>query len=576
MNLRSTAWLDGESEVALDARVALAMGGNPRTSRDAPVIGLANSWSDLNPCNQPLRDLVPALRAGVEAAGGVAVEFAVMSLGEDMMKPAAMLYRNLVAMEMEESLRSQPLDGVIVMAACDKSVPAGLMGAFSTNLPTLLVMSGPRPPAHFRDRRIGTGTDLWRAWDDRRAGRLSDEEWAQLETALTLGRGTCNTMGTASTMGILCETLGVAWPGSTSIPAGDPRHLDVARRVGERIVEMVRRDERPSAIGRRGFVNAARVLSAIGGSTNAVIHLTAMARRTGVALGLADFDEAGRHVPVIVDVEPSGRGLMEDYDAAGATPALWRSLGDVLDVTAPTASGATIAQVVAQVTEATTDETSPSSVIRSLDDALDPAGALRVVYGNLAPQGAVIKRSAASPRLLRHRGPALVLRSAQEAEELALGDRDLDDDTVLVLSGAGPLGGPGMPEWGMVSLPPRVIARGITDMVRVTDARMSGTSFGTVFLHVAPEAAVGGPLALVRDGDIIAVDADAGTIVLEVDDEELARRRLALSEPATPARGYAALYSAHVMQAPEGCDFDFLAGTPGEAPRLIEPVVGRS
>ncbi len=584
MNLRSTAWLDGESEVALDARVALAMGGNPRASRDAPVIALANSWSDLNPCNQPLRDLVPALRAGVEAAGGVAVEFAVMSLGEDMMKPAAMLYRNLVAMEVEESLRSQPLDGVIVLAACDKSVPAGLMGAFSTDLPTLLVMSGPRPPAHFRGQRIGTGTDLWRAWDDRRAGRLSDEEWAQLEAALTLGRGTCNTMGTASTMGILCETLGVAWPGSTSIPAGDPRHLDVARRVGERIVEMVRGDVRPSAIGRRGFVNAARVLSAIGGSTNAVIHLTAMARRSGVALGLADFDEAGRHVPVIVDVEPSGRGLMEDYDAAGATPALWRSLGDVLDVTAPTASGATIAQVVDQVVSEAERElagpatgvATPGAVIRSLDDALDPAGALRVVYGNLAPQGALIKRSAASPRLLRHRGPALVLRSAREAEELALGDRDLDDDTVLVLSGAGPLGGPGMPEWGMVSLPPRVIARGITDMVRVTDARMSGTSFGTVFLHVAPEAAVGGPIALVRDGDVIAVDADAGTIELEVDDEELARRRLALSEPATPARGYAALYSAHVMQAPEGCDFDFLAGTPGETPRLIEPVVGRS
>jgi dihydroxy-acid dehydratase len=483
------------------------------------------------------------------------------------------------------------------------------MGAFSTDLPTLLVMSGPRPPARFRGQRIGTGTDLWRAWDDRRAGRLSDEEWAQLETALTLGRGTCNTMGTASTMGILCETLGVAWPGSTSIPAGDPRHLDVARHVGERIVEMVRRDERPSAIGRRGYVNAARVLSAIGGSTNAVIHLTAMARRTGVALGLADFDDAGRGVPVIVDVEPSGRGLMEDYDAAGATPALWRSLIDVLDVSAPTASGATIAEVATQVatqvaaqvatqvagpmtTQVTlgekqvtlgekqvsmvTEAMTPGAVIRSLDDALDPAGALRVVYGNLAPQGAVIKRSAASPQLLRHRGPALVLHSAREAEELALSDRDLDDDTVLVLSGAGPLGGPGMPEWGMVSLPPRVIARGITDMVRVTDARMSGTSFGTVFLHVAPEAAVGGPIALVRDGDIIAVDADAGTIVLEVDDEELARRRLALSVPATPARGYAALYSAHVMQAPEGCDFDFLAGTPGEAPRLIEPVVGRS
>lgn len=569
MTLRSSVWLNGESEVALDARVALAMGGNPRPSSDAPVIGLANSSSDLNPCNQPLRDLVPSLRAGIEAAGGVAVEFGVMSLGEDMMKPAAMLYRNLVAMEVEESLRSQPLDGVVVLAACDKSVPAGLMGAFSTDLPTLLVMSGPRPSARFRGQRVGTGTDLWRAWDDRRAGRLSDDDWAELESALTLGRGTCNTMGTASTMGILCETLGVAWPTSTSIPAGDPRHLDLARHVGERIVEMVRVNVRPSGIGRRGFVNAARVLSAIGGSTNAVIHLTAMARRAGVSLDLTDFDAAGRRVPVIVDVEPSGSGLMEDYDAAGATPSLWRSLGDVLDTTAPTASGDTIEDVSARAPAA-------DRVIRPLDDPLDPAGAMRVVYGNLAPDGALIKRSAATPGLLRHRGPAVVLRSAQEAEALALGERDIDEDSVLVLSGAGPVGGPGMPEWGMVSLPPKVLARGVTDMVRVTDARMSGTSFGTVFLHVAPEAAVGGPLALVRDGDVIAVDADAGTIHLEVDEAELSRRRNEVAPPAPPARGYISFYNDHVMQAPEGCDFDFLAGAPGEAPRLIEPVVGRS
>ncbi len=345
MTLRSQAWFGGESDVALDARVALAMGGNPRPTNDTPVIGLANSSSDLNPCNQPLRDLVPALREGIEAAGGVAVEFPVMSLGEDIMKPAAMLYRNLVAMEVEESLRSQPLDGVIVLAACDKSVPAGLMGAFSADLPTLLVMSGPRPSATFQGRRIGTGTDLWRAWDKRRAGELTDEEWADFETALTLGRGTCNTMGTASTMGILCETLGVAWPACTSMPAGDPRHLDTALLVGSRIVQMVRDDVRPSRIGRREFLNAARVLSAIGGSTNAVIHLTAMARRLGVDLTLADFDIAGRSVPVIVDIEPSGAGLMEDFDRAGATPSVWRSLGDLLDGDAVTATGESLRDV---------------------------------------------------------------------------------------------------------------------------------------------------------------------------------------------------------------------------------------
>ena len=568
MTLRSRSWFAGESDVALDARVALAMGGNV-AAEGAPVIGLANSSSDLNPCNQPLRDLVPALREGIERAGGVAVEFPVMSLGEDIMKPAAMLYRNLVAMEVEESLRSQPLDGVIVLAACDKSVPAGLMGAFSTNLPTLLVMSGPRPSAHFRGRRIGTGTDLWRAWDDRRAGLLSDDEWAQFEQALTLGRGTCNTMGTASTMGILCETLGLAWPGSTSIPAGDARHHEVARHVGERIVSMVREGVRPSDIGRRGFVNATRVLSAIGGSTNAVIHLTAMARRLGVDLGLADFDDAGRSVPVIVDIEPSGEGLMEDYHAAGATPSLWGVLGDVLDLSAPCASGATLGDVAH-------DAPAPGRVIRSLDEPLDAAGALRVVYGNLAPDGAVIKRSAATPSLLRHRGPALVMRSAADAEALALSRDDVDPASVLVLSGAGPIGGPGMPEWGMVSLPASALAKGVTDMVRVTDARMSGTSFGTVYLHVAPEGAVGGTIALVRDGDMISVDADAGTIALEVDEAELSRRRNELDPVAAPTRGYISFYNAHVQQAPEGCDFDFLAGSPGEAPRLVEPVVGRS
>jgi dihydroxy-acid dehydratase len=569
MTLRSQAWFEGESEVALDARVALAMGGNPRASHDAPVIGLCNSSSDLNPCNQPLRDLVPSLREGIEAAGGVAVEFAVMSLGEDMMKPAAMMYRNLVAMEVEESLRSQPLDGVIVLAACDKSVPAGLMGAFSTDLPTLLVMSGPRPSATFRGRRVGTGTDLWRAWDERRAGHLSDEEWAEFEAALTLGRGTCNTMGTASTMGIICETLGLAWPGSTSIPAGDARHLEVARQVGERIVHMVRADLRPSSMGRGAFENAARVLSAIGGSTNAVIHLTAMARRLGIDLALSDFDEAGRSVPVIVDIEPSGAGLMEDYDQAGATPSLWRSLGDVLHDELLCANGESLREVA--------ERAAPSgSVIRSLDEPLDAAGALRVVYGNLAPDGALIKRSAATESLLRHRGPAVVLNSAAQAEAFALGDEEIDPESVLVLAGAGPVGGPGMPEWGMVSLPPSVLARGVSDMVRVTDARMSGTSFGTVFLHVAPEAAVGGPIALVRSGDMIAVDADAGTITLEVEEAELSRRRNELATRPSPTRGYISFYNAHVMQAPDGCDFDFLAGTPGVTPRLIEPVVGRS
>lgn len=569
MTLRSGAWFDGDDEVALDARVALAMGGNPRLHSGTPVIGLALAAGDLNPCNQPLVDLVPFLREGVVEAGGVAVEFPVMSLGEDMMKPAAMLYRNLVAMEVEESLRSQPLDGVVVLAACDKSVPAGLMGALSTDLPTLLLVAGPRPVAHFQGRRVGTGTDLWRLWDQRREGHLSDEEWADFERALTLGRGTCNTMGTASSMGVVAETLGLAWPGSSSIPAGDARHADVARSLGRRVVDLVRSGERPSKMTRAAFVNAARVLSAVGGSTNVVIHLTAMARRLGVDLSLDDFDAAGRAVPVIVDVEPSGAGLMEDFALAGGAPTLWRSLGDLLDTTLTVASGYTIAEVAAEAAE-------PSGVIRSVTNPVDPAGAFRVVRGNLAPDGALIKRSAATASLLRHRGPALVLRSAAEAEEFGLSARGVDPASVIVLSGAGPVGGPGMPEWGMVSLPPDVLERGVTDMVRVTDARMSGTSFGTVFLHVAPEAAVGGPLGLVENGDVISVDADAGRLDLEVDDDELGRRRARPAVPQRVARGYLSFYAAHVQQAPLGCDFDFLAGTPGEAPRLDEPVVGRS
>jgi dihydroxy-acid dehydratase len=480
-----------------------------------------------------------------------------------------MLYRNLVAMEVEESLRSQPLDGVIVLAACDKSVPAGLMGAFSANLPTLLVMSGPRPSAHFKGRRIGTGTDLWRTWDDRRAGVISDDDWHDFEEALALGRGTCNTMGTASTMGVLAETLGLAWPGVTSVPAGDARHHDAARALGRRIVSMVRDEVRPERIDRRAFLNAASVLSAIGGSTNAVIHLTALARRLGVEFTLDDVDHAGRNVPVLVDIEPSGQGLMEDFDRAGGTPALWRSLGSVLHGDVVTATGETLANVAAQALDS-------SDVIRPLSDPIDAGGAFRVVRGNIAPDGALIKRSAATKDLLRHRGPAIVLRTADEARAFSTSTLEVDPASVVVLAGAGPVGGPGMPEWGMVSLPPSVLQKGVTDMVRVTDARMSGTSFGTVFLHAAPEAATGGPLGLVESGDMISVDADGGTISLDVSDADLAERRARPAAPRRVERGYVSFYAAHVLQAPDGCDFDFLVGTPGEAPRLIEPVVGRS
>jgi len=570
MTLRSDRWVRGDDEVALDSRVALRMGG---ASVDAdggrPIIGIANSSSDLNPCNQPLADLVAPLRESINKAGGIAVEFPVMSLGEDLMKPSSMLYRNLVAMELEESLRSQPLDAVVVLAACDKSVPGALMGAFSTNLPTLMLVSGPRPVAYFEGRRIGTGTDLWRLWDQRRAGELSDERWAELESALTLGKGTCNTMGTASTMGALAESLGLAWPGSTSIPAGDGRHATIARHVGERIVALaLTHSSVTTQISPDAVENALVVLSAIGGSTNAVIHLTAMARRLGYPLSLDDVDRISRATPVLVDVEPSGAALLEDLDAAGGFPSLFRALDTRLAGDTCLANGRTMKEVQASAVE-------PHGVIHELDNPVDAAGAFRVVRGNLAPEGALIKRSAATASLLTHRGPAYVVDADDPARRTGA-DATCPENAVLVLAGAGPIGGPGMPEWGMIPIPEPLLARGVTDMVRVTDARMSGTSFGTVFLHAAPEGASGGVIGLVRDGDLISVDADAGHIHLEVDDEELERRRASAVPLARATRGYVELYRRHVNSAPLGCDFDFLATPIGKAPFLVEPVVGRS
>lgn len=558
--------------MALDSRVALRMGG---ASVDAaggrPIIGIANSSSDLNPCNQPLAELVAPLRAGVEAAGGFAVEFPVVSLGEDLMKPSSMLYRNLLAMEIEESVRSQPIDGLIVLAACDKSVPGALMGAFSTNVPCLVMVSGPRPVTIFEGRRIGTGTDLWRMWEQRRRGEVSDERWRDFERALALGKGTCNTMGTASTMGALCEALGLCWPGSTTMSAGDPRHREVAERVGRRIVGLVEDGATlESQVSDAALENAVTLLCALGGSTNAILHLTAMAGRLGRPLELRTFDQVSRAVPVIVDVEPSGTRLIEDLDRAGGIPAVMGALGAHLDGEAVMADGRRLDEVRAGATPP-----QPGGVVRPLDDPTDAGGAFRVVFGNLAPEGALIKRSAATPSLLRHRGPAYVMHGAAEVAERTGAGATASEDAVLVLSGVGPVGGPGMPEWGMVDIPAPLLERGVSDMVRVTDARMSGTSFGTVFLHVAPEGAVGGPIGLVRDGDVIVVDADAGRLEVELSDAELESRRVGTT-PTEPERGYVGLYRRHVGQAPTGCDFDFLALERGHRPRLDEPYVGRS
>ena len=571
--MRSRAWLEGVDEVAMAHRVALASAGVevPRDA-DRPVIGIANSASELNPCNLPLRDLAGAVKRGVRAAGGVPVEFPTMSLGEDLMKPSAMLYRNLLSIEIEETVRAYPLDGLVLLANCDKTVPGAVMGAESADVPTVLVTGGARSPAVFRGRRIGTGTDLWRLWDERRLGALDDEAWSELETCLALGLGACNTMGTASTMAIVCEVLGLIVPGGSTIPSGDPRAVVAAERAGAVAVDAVRGDRRlPTIMGPAAFRNAIVALHAIGGSTNAIVHLAAMAGRIGVRFDLDEVARLGVDVPVLVDVEPSGAGLIQDFDAAGGVPALLRELGGLIDGSAVGVTGEAVDDVRAAAP-------APQGVLRARADPLRTGGAFGIVRGSLAPDGAVIKTSAATPSLLRHRGPAVVFRDYRDmrdrVDDPAL---EVDADSVLVLAGCGPVGVPGMPEWGMIPIPAKLAASGVRDMVRVTDARMSGTSFGTVFLHVAPEAAVGGPLGLVRDGDPIEVDVEAGRLDIDVSEDEMDRRRRAWSAPASPhLRGWPALYRDHVLQAPQGCDLDFLVAPTPAHRRFVEPVVGRS
>jgi len=572
--LRSQGWLAGDDEVAVLHRVALASAGLPVGQRAGrPVIGIANSASELNPGNLPLRDLVSPVREGIEAAGGVGAEFPTISLGEDLMKPSAMLYRNLLAIEIEEMIRANPLDGLVILANCDKSVPGALMGAISANIPTILVTGGTRSVTSFRGAPIGTGTALWRLWDERRAGRLDDAGWRELERCLSCGRGACNTMGTASTMAVLSEVLGLMVPGSSSIPAGDPRSAAGARQAGESIVAAVTGGGRlpRDILTPAAFANAVIALNAIGGSTNAVIHLAALAGRAGVKFALDDIARLGAGVPVLADVEPSGSQLMPDFDAGGGVPALLREIAGLLDLTAITITGRSLADIVAEAKPA-------SGAIRPAGSPLRENGAFGVVRGSLAPDGAVIKTSAASEHLLRHRGPAVVFRGYDDM--LArVDDPDLPvtADTVLVLAGCGPAGVPGMPEWGMIPIPARLVKAGVTDMVRVTDARMSGTSFGTALLHVAPEAAVGGPLGLVRDGDMISVDVGAGRLDLEVPEAEIARRQASFRPP-PPAhlRGWPALYARHVMQAPDGCDLDFLRAPTAAHLTFVEPVIGRS
>jgi dihydroxy-acid dehydratase len=571
-DLRSSEWFVGDDEVSLAHRVVLrSVGIEGEIDGTRPIIGIADSSSELNPCNLPLAGLATRVADGVRAAGGIPLRFPVMSLGEDLMKPTAMLYRNLLSMEVEEYIRSYPIDGVVLLANCDKSVPGALMGAVSADVPTLVLTAGARSPAVFKGRRIGTGTDLWRAWDQRRRGEMDDSDWRELERCLSCGLGACNTMGTASSMAVVMEGLGLCLPGSASIPTDDPERDAAAERTGRRIVEMTNDATRPSDIlTLDAFDNAVRLLSAVGGSTNAVLHLLALAGRACVPLDLDRIGQIAAEVPVLANVEPSGKLLMQDFHDAGGVPAVVNELGDLLELGALTASGLSWAR-----------EARPrigADAIRPLGAPLVEGGSFAVVRGSLAPSGALLKTSASSPELMSHSGPAVVFRTYEEMRT-RIDDPDLDvtPDSVLVLAGAGPVAVPGMPEWGMIPIPVKLVDSGVRDMVRVTDARMSGTSFGTCVLHVAPEAVVGGPLALVRDGDIITLDVAAGTLELEVDADELSLRAADYAPPISEhVRGWPALYQQHVTQADLGCDFDFLRAETPAAHRFVPPVVGRS
>jgi dihydroxy-acid dehydratase len=539
-------------------------GVTPEAFDGRPVIGIATTWSELTPCNGHLHRVAEAVKRGVWQAGGFPLEFPAMGLGETLLRPTAMLYRNLLAMEAEELMRANPLDGVVLLSGCDKTTPGLLMAASSVDLPAIMVTGGPMLTGKFQGTDIGSGTAVWRFEAEMNAGRMTQEECFFAESCMTRSDGHCMTMGTASTMASMAEALGMQLPYSATWPAPDARRYETAQRAGQRIVAMVEEDLRPSKImTREAFENAIRVNAAIGGSTNAVIHLLAIAGRLGVPLELDDFDVLAREVPTLVDLQPSGRFLMEDFCYAGGLPVVMRDLGELLHTKSVTVTGKTVAENVADA------QCWNREVIRPLDEPFQPAGTgTAVLHGNLAPEGAVIKQSAASPHLLQHRGRALVFDTVEEYHAVqADDDLPVDENTVLVIRGAGPRGYPGMPEVSNVVLPAKLLRQGVEDMVRICDGRMSGTAYGTVVLHVCPESAMGGPLALVQTGDWITLDVATRSLTMEVSDEELERRRAAWQPPSAHAdRGWVKLYSEHVLQANRGADLDFLVG------RTVSPV----
>ncbi len=567
-DLRSARWFAPDDLRSFGHRSRMMqMGYSPADYIGKPLIGILNTWSDLSPCHSHFKTRVEDVKRGVSQAGGFPVELPALAVDESFTKPTSMLYRNMLAMETEENIRSHPLDGVVLMGGCDKSTPALIMGALSAGVPMIYLPAGPMLRGNYAGKILGSGSDAWKYWDERRAGNISDDEWLGIEGGIARSYGTCMTMGTASTMTSIADAMGLTLPGASSIPAADAGHIRMSADCGRRIVDMVWEDLTPEKVVTEASMrNAAVVAMATGCSTNAVVHLMALAGRAGVSLNLDDLDALGRNTPLIANVRPSGKDyLMEDFFYAGGLRALMSQLAEKLDLTAMTVSGKTLGETLegAQVYN--------DDVIRPLSNPVYKEGSLAVLRGNLCPDGAVIKPAACDPKYYNHQGPALVFDSYPEMKKV-IDDEDLDvtPDTVLVLRNAGPKGGPGMPEWGMLPIPKALIKQGHRDMLRISDARMSGTSYGACVLHVSPESHVGGPLGILKTGDIVRLDLENRRLDMLVDEDELAARRAAWEAPEAPfARGWGWMFSRHVTQADKGCDFDYLAA--GFGPAAGEP-----
>ena len=556
-DLRSSRWFSPDDVRSFGHRSrAMQMGYSKEDWENKPLIGIINTWSDIQPCHSHFKQRVEDVKRGVFQSGGFPIELPAISLAEMYVKPTTMLYRNMLSMEVEELIRSHPIDGVVLMGGCDKTTPALTMGAISVDLPMIFLPAGPMLRGNYKGKFLGSGSDGWKYWDELRAGTITNDDWTAVEAGIARSYGHCMTMGTASTMTAIAEAMGLCLPGASSIPAADSNHIRMSAEVGKRIVKMVWEDLIPSKIiTEKSVENAATIAMAMGCSTNAIIHLIAMARRAGINFSMDDLDKKGREVPLIANIRPSGKDyLMEDFFYAGGILSLMHQLSSKLNLNEKTVSGQTIGELIIG------NKTINDDIIRPLDNPIYKEGSLAVLKGNLAPDGCVIKPAACEKKFLKHRGPAIVFDSYPEMKELIdSDDLDVTEDHVLVLRNVGPVGGPGMPEWGMMPIPKKLLKKGVRDMVRISDARMSGTSYGACILHVAPESYIGGPLSLLKTGDIIELDVDQRKINMVVDDDILTSRKKLLkpSEPKA-GRGWLWMYSNHVTQANEGCDFDFL------------------